>query len=75
VSLIQKSKTKHLLMKTKFPFEHVVSNDTKEVWVKCDSAITAMGIPALVEKYYPGYKGHIGSAEYLNKLRNRQVQS
>ena len=62
-------------MKTKFPFEHVVSNDTKEVWVKCDSAITAMGIPALVEKYYPGYKGHIGSAEYLNKLRNRQVQS
>jgi len=75
VSLIQKSRTKHLLMKTKFPFEHVVSNDTKEVWVKCDSAITAMGIPALVEKYYPGYKGHIGSAEYLNKLRNQQVQS
>jgi hypothetical protein len=71
VSLIQKSKTKHLLMKTKFPFEHVVKYDTKEVWVKCDSAITAMGIPALVEKYYPGYRGHIGSAEYLNKLRNR----
>ena len=61
-------------MKTKFPFEHVVKYDTKEVWVKCDSAITAMGIPALVEKYYPGYKGHIGSAEYLNQLRNQQVQ-
>ena len=76
MSLIQKSRTKHLLMKkTKFPFEHVVKYDTKEVWVKCDSAITAMGIPALVEKYYPGYRGHIGSAEYLNKLRNQQVQS
>jgi hypothetical protein len=61
-------------MKTKFPFEHVVKYETKEVWVKCDSAITAMGIPALVEKYYPGYKGHIGSAEYLNQLRNQQVQ-
>jgi hypothetical protein len=63
------------MKKTKFPFEHVVKYDTKEVWVKCDSAITAMGIPALVEKYYPGYRGHIGSAEYLNKLRNQQVQS
>ena len=61
-------------MKNKFPLEHVVKYDTKEVWVKCDSAITAMGIPALVEKYYPGYKGHIGSAEYLNQLRNQQVQ-
>ena len=75
MSLILKLKTKHLLMKkTKFPFDHVVKYDTKEVWVKCDSAITAMGIPALVEKYYPGYKGHIGSAEYLNQLRNQQVQ-
>jgi hypothetical protein len=63
------------MKKTKFPFEHIVKYDTKEVWVKCDSAITAMGIPALVEKYYPGYRGHIGSAEYLNKLRNQQVQS
>ena len=63
------------MKKTKFPFEHVVKYDTKEVWVKCDSAITAMGIGAMVEKYYPGYKGHIGSAEYLNRLRNQQVQS
>jgi hypothetical protein len=60
-------------MKTKFPFEHVVKIDTKEVWVKCDSAITAMGIGAIVEKYYPGYKGHIGSKEYLETLRNQLV--
>ena len=71
MSLILKSKTKHLLMKTKFRLEHVVNHDAKEVWVKCDSAITAMGIPALVEKYYPGYKGHIGSKEYLETLRNQ----
>jgi len=63
------------MKKTKFPLEHVVNHDTKEVWVKCDSAITAIGIPALVEKYYPGYRGHIASQDYLNELRNQQVQS
>ena len=62
------------IMKTKFPFEHVVKYDTKEIWIRCPSSITAMGIPALVEKYYPGYTGHIASEEYLNKLRNQQVQ-
>ncbi len=39
-------------MKTKFPFEHVVKYDTKEVWINCTSSITAMGIPAFVEKYH-----------------------
>ena len=58
-------------MKTKFPFEHVVKYDTKEVWIKCDSSITAMGIPALVNKYYPGYTGHIASEEYLSTLRGQ----
>lgn len=58
-------------MKTKFPFEHIVKYDTQEVWVKCDSAITAMGIGAIVEKYYPGYTGHIGSTEYIEKLKNQ----
>ncbi len=62
-------------MKTKFPFEHVVKYDTKEIWIRCTSSITAMSIPALVEKYYPGYTGHIASEDYLNKLRNQQVQS
>ena len=58
-------------MKTKFPFEHVVDCNNKEVWIKCSSSITAMGIPALVNKYYPGYTGHIASEEYLNTLRNQ----
>jgi len=58
-------------MKTKFPFEHVVKYDTKEVWIRCTSSITAMGIPVLIEKYYPGYTGHIASVEYLETLRNQ----
>lgn len=59
----------------KFPFEHVVKYDTKEVWIKCNSSISAMGIPALVKKYYPGYTGKITSEEYLNTLKNPQGQS
>ena len=51
--------------------EHVVNHDTKEVWVLCQSSITAMGVPAMVKRYYPGYKGHCGSKEYLEKLRNQ----
>ena len=58
-------------MKIKFPFEHVVKYDTKEVWIKCNSSTTAMGISALVNKYYPGYNGHIASEEHLEKLRNQ----
>ena len=55
-------------MKTKFPLDHFVKSDTKEIWVRCDSAITAMGIGAMVEKYYPGYKGHLVSLNRLNEL-------
>jgi hypothetical protein len=58
-------------VKTKFPLEHVLKYDTKEVWIKCNSSTTAMSIPALVEKYYPGYTGHIVSADYLEKLKNQ----
>lgn len=58
-------------MKIKFPLEHVVNYGTKEVWVKCDSSISAMGISAMVEKYYPGYTGHIGSKEYIETLKSQ----
>lgn len=58
-------------MKTKFPFKHVVNYDTQEVWVKCDSAITAMGLSTLVNQYYPGYKAKVGTEEHLKRLRNQ----
>ncbi len=65
-------KLKNDFMK-KFPFEHVLKYDTQEVWVKCDSSITAMGLPALVNQYYPGYKAKVATEEYLSKLRNQLV--
>jgi hypothetical protein len=58
-------------MKQKFPFEHVIKYDTKEIWIACSSATTALGIPALVKKYYPGYTGKIATPEYLNQLKNQ----
>jgi hypothetical protein len=60
-------------MKQKFPFEHVVKYDTKEVWIICSSVTTALGIPTLVEKYYPGYTWRIVTSEYLDQLRNQLV--
>jgi len=60
-------------MKYKFPLEHVVKYDTKEVCVICDSAITAMGVSAIVEKFYPGYKGRIVSRENFEKLKNQSA--
>ena len=58
-------------MKQKFPFEHVVKYDTKEVWIECNSSTTAMAIPSLVQKYYPGYTGRIVSADHLEELKNQ----
>ncbi len=58
-------------MKTKFPLEHILKYDTKEVLIKCNSSITAMGISSLVNKYYPGYTCHIASEEYFEKLKNQ----
>lgn len=59
------------MKKTKFPLEHVVNYETQEVCVICDSAITAMGIPAIVKQFYPGYRGKIVSREHFEKLKNK----
>jgi hypothetical protein len=48
---------------------HLVDEESKTVWVRCSSSVTAMGIPAVVSKYYPGYKGSIASEEYFQKLK------
>jgi hypothetical protein len=51
----------------------VVDHQNQIVYLKCSSAITAMGIGALVKKYYPGYKGELVSLEYLEKLRDQFI--
>jgi hypothetical protein len=61
------------MTKFKFPFDHVVKVPEKEVWVKCNSSITAMGIGAVVKKYYPGYAPKLCSERYLNELKQKQT--
>ena len=51
----------------------VVNHQNQIVYLKCSSAITAMGIPALVKQYYPGYTGKLVSMEYLEKLRDQFI--
>jgi hypothetical protein len=48
---------------------HLVDEESKTVWVKCSSSITAIGIPAAVGKFYPDYKVSIASEEYFQKLK------
>ena len=60
-------------MKEKFPLNHIVKCDVKEVWIVCNSSITAKGIPALMNKYYPGYTACLCSEEYLEELKNQLV--
>jgi len=58
-------------MKTKFPLDHIVKYDSKEILVKCTSSVTAMGLSSLVSKYYPGYTAKIATEEYLDTWRNQ----
>ena len=51
----------------------VVDHQNQIVYLKCSSAITAMGIHALVKQYYPGYTGKLVSMEYLEKLRDQFI--
>jgi len=61
------------MKKTKFPFQHIVLEDKKEVWVLCDSAITAMGVGSIVKQFYPGYTAKIASRDYLETLKNKHA--
>ena len=53
--------------KNPFRLKHIVLEDTKEVLVVCNSAITAMGISAMVKRYYPGYTAKIISENFYQQ--------
>ena len=48
---------------------HIVKDETKEVLVVCDSAITAMGLESWGKKYYPGYRVRIISKKFFEEFR------
>ena len=51
----------------RLPFKHIVLEDTKEVLIVVRSAITAMGVGAMVKRYYPGYTAKIISERYYQE--------
>ena len=53
--------------KHRLPFKHIVLEDTREVLIVVRSAITAMGVSAMVNKYYPGYTAKIISERYYQE--------
>jgi len=53
-----------------FPLKHHIIKGKKEVWIVCNSSITAKGIPALMRKYYPNYSPCLCSEDYLEDLKN-----
>ena len=55
------------MKKSKLRLKHIVLEDTKEVLVVVNSAITAMGVNAMVKRYYPGYTAKIISERYYQK--------
>ena len=37
------------------PSNHIFIEEKKEIWVLCESSISAMGIGAVIRDYYPQY--------------------
>ena len=51
------------------PLPFFIDEEEKVVWVHVRSSITAMGVPAICGRYFPGYTPKIASMEYLETLR------
>ena len=60
---------------SKFPFNHVVLEDRKEVWIK-GGYPGCMAVPKLMEKFYPGYKSCLAKNEFIEELKkNPEVRN
>ena len=48
----------HSITPPNFPYKHVVNEETKtiEIYWGGNGQLGRYGVPAMVEKYYPGYK-------------------
>ena len=54
---------------SKCPYDYFIVEEERTAYVNIKSAITAMGFPALMRQYFPGYIGKIASKEYIETLR------
>ena len=54
---------------SKCPYDYFIDEDKQTVYINITSAITAMGVPAIMREYFRGYTGRIASKEYIETLR------
>ncbi len=61
----------------RFPFEYILNEDTKEVLVRSSgmSFFTAMGLPSLVHRHFPGYKSRLCSKGYFDTLKEAAARA
>jgi hypothetical protein len=50
---------------------HIVDANKRIVYIHCKSAITAMGLSALMKRYYPGYEGRLVSSGALAQIKDQ----
>ena len=55
-------------MEKKFPVEHIIIEEKKEVWFK-GSHTLALGAKAIQSQYFPDYKICLCSQEHFTKLK------
>ena len=56
----------------RFPLKHIVNEQEKVVWILCESAITAVGITAMMKKHYPEYEAKLVNRDSFNDLLKEQ---
>ena len=66
------SKVRNGKYEDRFPLKHIVKEQEKVVWILCESAITAMGITAMMNKHYPEYEAKLVNRESFNDLLKEQ---
>tara|TARA_B100001142_G_scaffold114480_1_gene116641 strand:- start:8598 stop:8804 length:207 start_codon:yes stop_codon:yes gene_type:complete len=53
---------------SKFPINHVVLEERKEVWIK-GGYPSCLGTPQLMKQYYPGYTPKLAKESFIEELK------
>ena len=53
-----------------FPWEHYVDEENKKVYAYIPGGYpTVLGLPTVIDQFFPGYKGAICTKEHLDSLK------
>jgi len=58
-----------------FPWKYFLDEENKEIWVHIPGGYpTTLALPIKIQQFFPGYKGHICSENFLNSLKKNHEQ-